>query len=76
MDISKNFEFLSFLGKEHGVVKLCQDKRTKEKVAIKILERKKIMDKEDQKLINTEIEIIKKFHHINIIRVKKILKDS
>jgi len=36
MDVLQNFEILSFLGEgTFGVVKLGQDKKTKEKVAIK-----------------------------------------
>ena len=57
MDVLQNFEILSFLGQgTFSVVKLGQDKKTKEKVAIKILEKKKIINE-----INN-LEIQKKNH--------------
>ena len=77
MDVLQNFEILSFLGQgTFSVVKLGQDKKTKEKVAIKILEKKKILDKEDEIRIKREIEILRNSHHINVIRARKILEDS
>ena len=40
------YENIEYLGKgAFGVVRLYQDKRTKEKVAIKIINKKKIMNK-------------------------------
>ena len=77
MNTLKNFEFLSFIGEgAFGVVKLAQDKETKEKVAIKILEKKKILNKEDQIRVKREIEILKKTNHLNVIKAKKIFNDS
>jgi len=77
MDVLQNFEILSFLGQgTFSVVKLGQDKKTKEKVAIKILEKKKILTKDDEIRVKREIEILKKSNHINVIRAKKILEDS
>ena len=77
MDVLQNFEILSFLGQgTFSVVKLGQDKKTKEKVAIKILEKKKILNKDDEIRVKKEIEILKKSNHINVIRAKKILEDS
>ena len=76
MDALKNFEILSFIGEgAFGVVKLGQNKTTKEKVAIKILEKKKIIDKEDEIQVKREINILKTCNHINVIRVKNILND-
>ena len=69
MNVLQNFEILSFLGEgAFGVVKLGKDKRTKEKVAIKILEKKKILSKEDEIRVKREIEILKKSNHINVIK--------
>ena len=77
MNTLKNFEFLSFIGEgAFGVVKLAQDKETKEKVAIKILEKKKILNKEDQIRVKREIEILKRSNHLNVIKAKKIFNDS
>ena len=77
MNTLKKFEFLSFIGEgAFGVVKLAQDKETKEKVAIKILEKKKILNKEDQIRVKREIEILKRSNHLNVIKAKKIFNDS
>ena len=77
MNTLKNFEFLSFIREgAFGVVKLAQDKETKEKVAIKILEKKKILNKEDQIRVKREIEILKRSNHLNVIKAKKIFNDS
>ena len=77
MNILKNFELLSFLGEgAFGVVRMGQDKKTKEKVAIKILEKKKILTKDDEIRVKREIEILRNSNHIIVIRAKKILEDS
>ena len=77
MNTLNNFEILSYLGEgTFGVVKLGQDKKTKEKVAVKIIEKNKISDIKEEIQLIREIEILKKFHHINIIRVKGILNVS
>ena len=77
MNVLNNYEILSILGEgTFGIVKLAQDKKTKEKVAIKILEKKKIKTEEDKRRVQTEIEILQKMSHINVIKAKKILKDS
>ena len=45
MNVLANFEDISFLGEGTcGVVRLYQNKRTKEKVAIKILNKNKILN--------------------------------
>ena len=59
-----------------SVVKLGINKKTKEKVAIKILKKKKITNKEDIERIEREISILKKLNHINIIKVYKINEDE
>ena len=76
MNVLDNYEILSILGEgTFGIVKLAQDKKTKEKVAIKILEKKKIKAEEDKRRVKTEIEILQRMSHINVIKTKKILKD-
>ena len=77
MNANDNYEILSILGDGmFGNVKLAQDKKTKEKVAIKVLEKKKIKDDEDKYHVKIEIEILKKISHLNVIKTKKILEDS
>ena len=57
-----------------GLVKLGINKHTKEKVAIKIMNKKK-MDSSDIELMRTEIEILKIFQHPNIIRLYDIFEN-
>jgi len=53
---------------QFGVIKLGFDFKTKEKVAIKILNKNSINKIEDLKLIRTEIDIMKHSKHPNIVR--------
>ena len=57
-----------------GFVKLSINKHTKEKVAIKIMNKKK-MDSSDIELMRTEIEILKICQHPNIIRLYDIFEN-
>ena len=57
-------------------VKLGINKSTGEKVAIKILEKKKIRTKSDQIRVQREINIIKKIKHINIVNIIKTKEDD
>ena len=58
-----------------GKVKLAKLKSTKEKFAIKILDKEKLKTQTKSTLFN-EIEIISKLNHKNVIHVEKILEDS
>ena len=57
-------------------VKLGINKYTKEKVAIKLLEKSKITEKEDLNRINREISIVKKLSHPNIIKINEIFENE
>ena len=71
-----NYKFLSKLGSgSFGVVKLAIEKSTGKKVAIKILDKRKISKKEEETRILYEKEIIKSFDHINVIEVFNIDED-
>ena len=59
-----------------SVVKLGENKLTKEKVAIKIMEKNKIINQEDLIRIQREIEMLKGLNHPNVIKIYKILEDS
>ena len=77
MNALDNFENISFLGEgTFGVVRLFQDKKTKEKFAIKILNKRKIISIKDQMRVKRELSFLKIIHHINVIKAKKILEDS
>ena len=56
-----------------GMVKLGTHKITKEKVAIKILNKSKI-SKSQQILLNRELSILKKMNHFNIIKLYSIIE--
>ena len=59
-----------------GKVKLGIHNPTKEKVAIKVLEKEKIMDEGDRERISREIQILKILRHPNIIQLYEIIEDE
>ena len=59
-----------------GKVKLGIYIPTKEKVAIKIIEKSKLENKGDIIRLKRELEIIVKFNHPNLVKVKDILEDK
>ena len=72
-----DYEIKGILG--HGTfskVKLGINKITKKKVAIKIIDKKFILDKNNYERIKREIYILKKSNHPNIIKVYEIKEDS
>ena len=77
-NILHEFSIKETIGKgTFSSVKLGENKKTKEKVAIKIMQKNKIINKEDLKRINREIDILKSLsYHQNIIQIYKILEDS
>ena len=58
-----------------GLVKLGIDKKTGQKVAIKIM-KKNSMDSSDLELVRTEIEILKICQHPNIIRLYNVFENA
>ena len=58
-----------------GLVKLGIDKKTGQKVAIKIM-KKSSMDSSDLELVRTEIEILKVCQHPNIIRLYNVFENA
>ena len=72
-----DYIILQTIGKgTFSVVKLGLNKKTKEKVAIKILKKKKIIHKTDKIRLEREISILKKLNHINVIKIHKINDDQ
>ena len=51
---------------------MAQHILTKEKVAIKILEKARIKDKKDIERISREIKILKKVRHPNVIQLYEV----
>ena len=76
-DFLSDYNIKETIGKgTFSIVKLGINKKTKEKVAIKILKKKKIIHKEDVERIEREINILKKLDHINVIKIYKINEDD
>ena len=70
------YEVKNKLGKgKFGLVKLGIDKKTGQKVAIKIM-KKSNMDSSDLELARTEIEILKICQHPNIIRLYNVFENE
>ena len=74
--ILKDYTLIKDIGEGNfGKVKLAKLKSTKEKFAIKILDKEKLKTQTKSTLFN-EIEIISRLNHKNIIHVEKILDDE
>ena len=74
--ILKDYNLIKDIGEGNfGKVKLAKLKSTKEKFAIKILDKEKLKTQTKSTLFN-EIEIISRLNHKNIIHVEKILEDE
>ena len=72
-DFFSNYETKETIGKgTFSIVKLGINRKTKEKVAIKILEKKKILNKDDLERVEREIEILENFKNINIVKINEI----
>ena len=75
--ILREYSIKNIIGKgTFSIVKLGIDRKTGEKVAIKILEKKKILNNNDAERVEREIEILKNINHINLIKINKIKEDS
>lgn len=53
-------------------VKLGINKKTKEKVAIKIIEKANIKEKDDLERVKREIEILNNIKHSNVIKIYSV----
>ena len=74
--ILSDYTINSTLGKgTFSTVKLATNKRTNEKIAIKILEKNKIKTTRDFNRINREINIAKNINHLNIVQFLEIKED-
>ena len=70
MKLTDYYELKDVLGKgKFGVVNLGMHKKTKQKVAIKIINKDSIISVEDKELVKIEIGILKLCHHPNIVRL-------
>lgn len=75
--IHSTYTIVSDLGKgTFGLVKLGIHNHTKEKVAIKVLEKNQIHDESDKERIAREINILKIIKHPNITQLYEIYEDD
>ena len=76
-DFLSDYEIKETIGKgTFSVVKLGVNKITNEKVAIKILKKKKMQRTKDKSRLEREISILKRLHHINVIKIHKISEEQ
>jgi len=76
-DLLSEYNIMGIIGKgTFSIVKLGENKITKEKVAIKIMQKRRIKSKEEYIRIYREIEMLKSLNHPNVIKIHKILEDS
>jgi tRNA A-37 threonylcarbamoyl transferase component Bud32 len=52
------------------------DKRSKNSVAVKVIDKRKILDSKRRKLIQSEVSILSKMKHTNIAEFYRIIEDS
>ena len=77
VDFLSDYDIKGIIGKgTFSIVKLGENKKTKEKVAIKIMQKNKILSKDDLIRIEREIEILKRLSHPNVIKIHKIFEDE
>ena len=70
-----NYQFIKTIGEgTFGKVKLSIHLPTNEYVAIKILEKSRIHDKEELERIEKEIKYLKDFNHIHIIQIYEVIE--
>ncbi|CAK93859.1 unnamed protein product (macronuclear) [Paramecium tetraurelia] len=71
-----NFRLESFLGQgSYATVRLCIEKNSKVKYAIKIYDKSKINDNQKMNNIKREISILKRINHSNIIKLIYAIED-
>ena len=76
-NILSEYEEIETLGKgTFSVVKLGINKKTNDKVAIKILEKNKIKNSNDLTRLKREIHILRTFSHMNIIKTYEIKENK
>jgi calcium/calmodulin-dependent protein kinase I len=72
-DIYKKYDIQKEIGKgAFSVVHLAVNKETKEKCAVKIIDKKEANSEQDEKRLRTEVDILKKVKHPNIIALKDL----
>ena len=74
-EFESEYETKEIIGKgTFSEVKLGINRKTKEKVAIKILEKSKLINKDDLERVEREIKILKNFNNLNIVKANEIFQ--
>ncbi|CAF1066637.1 unnamed protein product [Brachionus calyciflorus] len=73
--LHSRFDFVKVLGKgTYGKVKLANDKRTGKQVAIKIIHKNRIENKQDLARVRREIEFMSRLNHPHIVKILEAIK--
>lgn len=71
-----NYSILETVGHgTFGEVMLAVERHTRESVAIKVLERKKIADDEARQRLANEVAILQRVHHTNLLQLLEVIED-
>ncbi|CAF1066600.1 unnamed protein product [Brachionus calyciflorus] len=75
--LHSRFDFVKVLGKgTYGKVKLANDKRTGKQVAIKIIHKNRIENKQDLARVRREIEFMSRLNHPHIVKILEVYESS
>jgi len=76
-DINKKYDIQKEIGKgAFSVVHLAVNRENKDKVAVKIIDKKEANSEQDEKRLRTEVDILKKVKHPNIIALRDLYETS
>jgi len=76
-DFNSNYDLKEEIGKgAFSVVHLAVSKKTGEKCAVKVIDKKEASAEQDERRLQTEITILKRVKHENIVGLKDIYENS
>lgn len=74
-NVDKYYDLKKEIGSGNfSIVKLAVNRKTGEEVAVKIIEKKRVGTKKD--MLQTEIDILQKVHHPNVVALKELFETS
>jgi len=74
-NVDKYYDLKKEIGSGNfSIVKLGVNRKTGEEVAVKIIEKKRVGTKKD--MLQTEIDILQKVHHPNVVQLKELFETS
>jgi len=73
--LQDNYDIKGEIGKgAFSIVYSAQNKKTGEKVAVKVIDKKSASTPQDQQRLKTEVEILKKIKHANVVCLKDMFE--